>query len=65
MSEHQTETAFLRRIILYDDSDECRALEKSIAQTLHEVRSVQRVASVMALLLLLAIAGFGYEMFLQ
>ena len=46
MSEHQTETAFLRHILLYDDGDERRKLEESIAQVQPDMRCVQRVASV-------------------
>jgi hypothetical protein len=64
MSEHETETAFLRHIILYDDSDECRELEKGIAQVQHDVRCVQRVASVTALFPLLAMLGVAYGMLL-
>ena len=65
MSEHQNETAFLRQIIRYDDSDECRKLEKSIAQVQQDVRSVQRVALVTALFPLLAIVGVAYGEILQ
>lgn len=60
MSEHQRETAFLRRVILYDDSDEHRNLEKSIAQVQHDERCVHRMAWVMALFLMLALAGLAY-----
>ena len=52
-------------MILYDESDDCSKLEKSIAQVHQDVRSVQRVASVTALLPLLAIAGFAYGVLLQ
>jgi hypothetical protein len=62
MGEHQKETAFLKRIILYDDSDECRKLEERIAQVQHDARSVQRVASVTALFPLLAVVGVAYRM---
>lgn len=57
--------AFLRRIILYDDGDECRKLEKSIAQVQHDVRCVQRVAAVTAPFPLLAIVGAAYGVILQ
>jgi hypothetical protein len=60
MSEHHSEAAFLRRIILYDDSDEGCKLEKSIAQVLRDVRCVQRVASVTAVFPLLALAFIAY-----
>ncbi len=59
MGEHQIRTAFSRHIILYDDSDECRGLKKSIAQVRPGERFVERFASVMALFLALAIVGVG------
>ena len=65
MSEHETETAFLRHIILYDDSDKRRKLEENIAQVRQDVRCVQRVASVTALFPLLAIAGIAYGVILH
>ena len=65
MSEHETETAFLRHIILYDDSAERLKLEKSIAQVRRDTHCVQRVASVTALFPLLAIAGLAYGALLQ
>jgi len=65
MSEHETETAFLRHIILYDDSEERRKLEGSIAQIRRDTRCVQRVAGVTALFPLLAIAGVAYGVLLQ
>ena len=49
MSGHQTELAFLRRIIRYADADKCRKLEKSVAQVQHDTNCVQRAASVTAL----------------
>jgi len=60
MTEHQRETAFLRRIIRHDDSDESRELEKSIEQVQRDKRCVQRVAAVTALFPLLGIAGVAY-----
>jgi hypothetical protein len=60
MSAHQTETAFLRHIILYDESNERRKLEENIVQVQQDVRCVQRVASVTAPFPLLAIVGIAY-----
>ncbi len=65
MKAHETETAFLTHIILYDDSDEGRKLEKGIAQVRRDTHCVQRVASVTALFPLLAIAGVAYGAILQ
>jgi hypothetical protein len=60
MSEHQNETAFLRHLILYGVSDECRKLERSIARVQQDVRCVKRVAAVTLLFPVLAIAGVVY-----
>jgi len=60
MSEHQRETAFLRHIIRHGDSDECRTLDKRIAQIQCDQRCVQRVAAVTALFPFLALIGVGY-----
>ena len=60
MSEHQRETAFLRRVVLYDESDECRKLETDVARAEQDERCVQRVASVTALFPMLALAGMAY-----
>ena len=49
----------MRHVILYDDSDERRKPEKSIAQVQPHKRFVQRFASVMALFTVLAIVGVG------
>ena len=65
MSEIQSEAAFLRRILPYDKSGEGCRLERSIAQVLHDVRCVRRVASVTALFPLLALVAFAYGMLLQ
>jgi hypothetical protein len=65
MSEHQRETPFGGQVILYDDSDEHRKLEKSIAQVQHDECCVQRVAWLMAMFLILALAGVAYGAILQ
>ena len=65
MGEHETETAFLRHIILYDDSGERHKLEKGIAQVRRDMCCVQRVVSLTAPFPLLAIAGIAYGVLLQ
>ena len=65
MSEHETETAFLRHLILYDDSEEHLKLEKSIAQVRRDMHCVQRVASVTAVFPLLAMTGLAYAALLE
>ena len=65
MNEHQTETAFLRHIILHADGERCRQLAKSLEQVRRDTRCVRRVASVTAWLPLLALAGIAYGALLQ
>ena len=65
MSTQQTEVASLRHTVVHDDSDECRKLEARMAQVQHDLRCVQRVASVMAPFLLLAIVGIAYGVLLR
>ena len=65
MSSHQIETAFLRRIILYDDGEEPRKLETIIERVERHQRCVLRVACVLAPFPLLAIAGVFYAEILQ
>jgi hypothetical protein len=60
MSEHQTHTKFLRQCLLYDDSSERRQLEARLIRVQCDLRCVQRAAWLMALLTMLAVAGFGY-----
>ena len=64
MSEHQIETAFLMRVILYEDSDDRRKLEKSIARVQGDERCVQRLAWGMALFVLLGFAAVAYGVIL-
>ena len=61
MSEHQRNTAFLRQVILYDDSAERHQLEERIAQDQRNERCVRRAVYLVALLTALAIAGLCYS----
>ena len=65
MSERQKETAFLRCLILVDETEERRELEKRIAQVQRDERCVQRVAWGAALCGALAVAGLAYGAVLQ
>ncbi|MEJ2009155.1 MAG: hypothetical protein P8Z30_13540 [Acidobacteriota bacterium] len=60
MTEHRKQTAFLRRIIHLDGTDECRRLEERIVQVERDECCVQRVAWLMALFTLLAVAALAY-----
>ena len=60
MNEHQRETAFLKRLIGYDNTDERRELERTIAQLQRDERCVRRVALASALCAALGMAGLAY-----
>ena len=61
MSDHQRETAFLRQVILYDDTAERHKLEESITQLQGNERCVRRAVWLMALLVALSMAGLCYS----
>ena len=61
MSDHQKETAFLRQVLLYDDTAERHKLEEVITQLQHNERCVRRAAWLMGLLVALALAGLCYS----
>ena len=65
MTEHQRETAFLRRLIHLDRTEERRKLDGRIAQLQRDERSVQRAAGLMVLFITLGLAGLAYGTVLQ
>src|SRR5579863_2983983 len=65
LSEHQKETAFLRRCILYEEGKEGRQLDERIAQIQRDERSLRRMTWLMGLLAALVLAGFGYLVFIS
>jgi hypothetical protein len=65
MSEHQKDTEFLRRIIVYGDTEEHHELEKRIAQVQRDERCVQRVALGALLFALAAMVGLAYTAILE
>jgi len=70
MSEHEKQTEFLRRCLVYDESAERQELEDGIAQILRDERCLRRAMWLMALLMTLVLVGLGYaavllENFLQ
>jgi hypothetical protein len=65
MSEHQKETAFLRRLIAFDHSKERHKLEEGIAQAQRDGQCVRRAAALMALFTVLGAVGVGYGAVLQ
>jgi hypothetical protein len=60
MSEQQRDTAFLTRILSYDDSAERRELAERIARVQGDERCVKRAACIVAVCAGLAIAGVCY-----
>jgi hypothetical protein len=59
-SEHERETAFLRRCIRYDLSFTGRQLDERIAQVQRDERCLRRASRLMALMAGVAAAGLGY-----
>ena len=57
MSEQQRDTAFLTRLISYDDSDERHNLAEKIARLQNDQRCVKRAAWLLVLFIALATAG--------
>jgi hypothetical protein len=60
MNEHERETAFLRHIITFDDTDERHKLERRIEEVQREECCIKRVVWLMALLGGLGLAGLAY-----
>lgn len=63
-SEHQRETAFLRRCISYAENHEGGQLDQRIAQLQRDERSLRRASWVTVLLTVLVGLGFAYMVFL-
>jgi hypothetical protein len=60
MSEHQKQTAFLKALILEEDTEEHRHLEERIHKAERDERCVNRAMRLVGVLGLLSIAGLGY-----
>jgi hypothetical protein len=58
--EHQTEHAFLKRLIEHDASEESRQLQDSLAQAERDERCIRRAMFLMAVLFMLSLAGLSY-----
>jgi hypothetical protein len=65
MSEHQSEMAFLRYLIAFDNTDESRDLDERIAEGQRNLRCIKRAASLAALFAALGMAGFAYGTLLE
>lgn len=64
MTEHQKDTAFLRRAIRFDDTEDGCALEEKIIQVQQDTRCIKRAIVLMILTGALAAAVFAYGMIL-
>ena len=60
MSEHRKDIEFLRRLIVYADTEEHRELDRKIAQVQRDECCVQRAALMAVLFALAAMAGLAY-----
>ncbi len=65
MSEHQTETEFLKQFLCYDKSAEGRRLEQVITQIQRDKRCVGRATLQMVKLTALSIVALGYPVCLM
>jgi hypothetical protein len=65
MSEHQKETAFLRQVIRFDDTNERHELEARMVQVQRDQRSVCRAAWIVAMFAALGMAGLAYGAIFQ
>ena len=61
MTAYQNETAFLREVIVYDDSAERHKLEKRITEIQRSECCVRSAVRLMVFLIVLALAGLGYS----
>lgn len=61
MNEHQRNTAFLQRCLLYDETPERHLLEERLAQAQHNDRCVRRAIGLMVVLIGLGISGLCYS----
>lgn len=60
MSEHQKQTAFLKKLVMHVDTPENRALCERLTQTEHSERCTQCACRLVGLIALLGLAGLGY-----
>src|SRR5262245_46465835 len=65
MTEYERETAFLRHVIRFENTNECRELDEKIADAERDGRCVLRATWLVALFAGLGIAGITYVVALQ
>jgi len=60
MSEHQRQTAFLKALILEEDTEEHRQLQEKIQQAERDERCICRAVRLVGVVSLLSLASLGY-----
>lgn len=65
MTEHQRDTAFLRRLIHLEDTDERRRLDKGIGLVQRDQRCIQRAMFLLSLFAALGALVFAYGVVLE
>ena len=60
MLEHETQTAFLKRLIAYVDGEASRQLHDRLADADHNSKRIGRAMFVTVVLFILSLAGLGY-----
>jgi hypothetical protein len=65
MTEHQKETAFLRRMILFGDTKECRKAVEEIAELQRNERCIRRAMLLMTVFAALSSVALSYGEVLQ
>jgi hypothetical protein len=58
--EHETQAAFLKALIAYEDGEESRQLRDSLAKTDRERKCIRHALFLMVMLFILSLAGLGY-----
>jgi hypothetical protein len=65
MTEYERETAFLRHVIRFDNTNQCRELDEKIADVQREGRCVLRATWLLAFFAGLGLAGIAYAATLE
>jgi hypothetical protein len=60
MPEHETQAAFLKRLIAYEDGEASTRLQDSLAKADRETKRIRHLMLLMATLFMLSLAGLGY-----
>jgi len=61
MSSHQRESAFLKSLIIYEDSEACREFHERLAKAEREAKCIKTAIRLVVLLGMFCISGLGYS----